>query len=119
MRVAAEVFPLERARQPLALRTIFRTWWPLAASWMLMGAQLQALSAVLARLPEPAINLAAYGGVVFPLALIIESPIIMLLAASTALCKVYASYISVRRFMIMAGAALTGLHIVIAFTALY
>jgi len=119
MRIAVERSPLELARPPLTLRSIFRTWWPLAASWMLMGAELPALSAVIARLPQPEVNLAAYGGVVFPLALIIESPIIMLLAASTALCKDYASYLKVRRFMMIAGAALTALHIVVAFTPLY
>ena len=57
-----------------------------------MSLELPALSAVIARLPNPDINLAAYGGVVFPLALILESPIIMLLAASTALSKDCASY---------------------------
>jgi progressive ankylosis protein len=119
MRISAGGFPLKSARPPLTLRSIFRTWWPLAASWMLMAAELPALSAVIARLPQPEINLAAYGGVVFPLALIIESPIIMLLAASTALCKDYASYLKVRRFMMVAGAALTGLHVLVAFTPLY
>lgn len=84
-----------------------------------MGAELPALSAFVARLPNPAINLAAYGGIVFPLALIIESPVIMLLAASTALCKDEASYKLIRRFMMITGAALTGLHILIAFTPLY
>ena len=63
--------------------------------------------------------MAAYGGVVFPLALIIESPIIMLLAASTALSKDWASYRLIRRFMMTAGALLTLLHILIAFTPLY
>ena len=58
---------------------------PLAASWALMGIELPLVAAVMARFPEPDINLAAYGGIVFPLALIIEAPIIMLLAASTAL----------------------------------
>jgi hypothetical protein len=84
-----------------------------------MGAELPALAAVVARLPEPEINLAAYGGVVFPLALIIEAPIIMLLAASTALCKDWNSYIIVRRFMMRTGALLTSLHVLIAFTPLY
>ena len=84
-----------------------------------MGAELPALSAVIARLPNPEINLAAYGGVVFPLALIIESPIIMLLAASTALCKDWASYRMLYRFMMIASAALTGLHVLVAFTPLY
>lgn len=95
-----------------------RAWWPLAASWMLMGLELPAVSAVVARLPEPQINLAAYG-VVFALSMIIESPIIMLLAASTALSRDWDSYLKVRRFMMQAGAFLTALHVVIAFTPLY
>ena len=65
----------------VTLKRVLVTWWPLAASWLLMGVELPALSAIVARLPEPEINLAAYGGVVFPIALIIESPIIMLLAS--------------------------------------
>jgi hypothetical protein len=103
----------------LSLRKIFTTWWPLAASWLLMGAEMPALSAIVARLPDPEIHLAAYGGVVFPLALIIESPIIMLLAASTALSKDLASYRLVRRFMMIASALLTALHALVAFTPLY
>ena len=102
-----------------SMQRIFTTWWPLAASWLLMGAELPALSAVIARLPEPAINLAAYGGVVFPLALIIESPIIMLLSASTALSKDWASFCLVRRYMMIAGVGLTALHILVSFTPLY
>jgi hypothetical protein len=50
----------------LSYKRILNTWWPLAASWLLMGAELPALSAFVARLPDPAINLAAYGGIVFP-----------------------------------------------------
>ena len=84
-----------------------------------MGIELPALSAVVARLANPVINLAAYGGVVFPLALIIESPIIMLLAASTALSKDWDSYVTMRRFMMNTGAILTALHVLVAFTPLY
>jgi len=101
------------------MKRIFDTWWPLAASWMLMGAELPALSAVIARLENPKINLAAYGGIVFPISLIIEAPIIMLLAASTALCKDYDSYRKLWRFMMISGASLTVLHILIAFSPLY
>jgi hypothetical protein len=86
---------------------------------MLMALELPIVSAVIARLAEPEINLAAYGGLVFQLALIIEAPIIMLLAASTALCKDWDSYALVRRFMMVTSAALTVLHILIAFTPLY
>ena len=84
-----------------------------------MGVELPVVSAFVARMPNPAINLAAYGGIVFPLALIIESPVIMLLAASTALSKDEPSYQLIRRFMLVTAAALTGLHILIAFTPLY
>ncbi len=110
---------IEAPQHPLTFAQIARVWWPLAASWLLMGAELPAISAVVARLPNPEINLAAYGGVVFPLALIIESPIIMLLAASTALCKDWASYRKLFRFMMLASAALTALHVLVAFTPLY
>jgi hypothetical protein len=105
--------------QAVSLKYIFQTWWPLAASWMLMGLELPAISAVIARLENPEINLAAYGGIVFPLALLIESPIIMLLAASTTLSKDWFSYLKIWKFMMWAGASLTGLHILIAFTPLY
>ncbi|RPI23595.1 MAG: hypothetical protein EHM70_22315, partial [Chloroflexota bacterium] len=103
----------------LPIPHIIRTWWPLAASWLLMGAEVPALSAIVARLENPEINLAAYGGVIFPLALIIESPIIMLLAASTALSKDWESYNKLRRFMMRAGAILTAVHMLVAFTPLY
>lgn len=104
---------------PLTIQRIFKTWWPLAASWMLMGAEMPVISAVVARLAYPEVNLAAYGGIVFPLALIIESPIIMLLAASTALSKDWRSYEKLRRYMMLMGATLTGLHILVAFTPIY
>jgi len=103
----------------LTLTRILITWWPLAASWMLMGLELPALSAVIARLDNPEINLAAFGGIVFPLALIIESPILMLLAASTALCKDLASYRKIYRFMMWSSVILTTLHILVAFTPIY
>jgi len=108
-----------KTKKNLPLIIIFRTWWPLAASWMLMSLELPAVSATIARLPNPEINLAAYGGLVFPIALIIEAPVIMLLAASTALSKDYASYQKLRRFMMLAGGSLTLLHILVAFTPLY
>ncbi len=103
----------------MPMQRIIKTWWPLAASWLLMGIEQPLVSAVIARLSNPEINLAAYGGVVYPLALIIESPIIMLLAASTALSKDLDSYRKLRRFMMVAGAGLTILHLFVVFTPLY
>lgn len=105
--------------QNLSFRTIFKTWWPLAFSWVLMSAELPALSAVMARLADPEINLAAYSGVIWPIALIIEAPIIMLLAASTALSKDWVSYQKLNRFMLISGGFLTLLHALVTFTPLY
>lgn len=110
-----------RSREQTAvdLGTVLRTWWPLAASWLIMGLEGPAISAVVARLADPAINLAAYGGVVFPLALVIEAPIIMLLAASTALSKDRPSYLRMLRFSQTLGIVLTLLHIGAGFTPFY
>jgi hypothetical protein len=106
------------ARVQLSYRQILHIWWPLATSWLLMTAELPLISAVIARLPAPEINLAAWG-VVFSMAIIIQSPSTMLLAASTALSKDWDSYRKLWRFMIVIGAVLTGLHALIAFTPLY
>jgi hypothetical protein len=103
----------------LSSRTILHTYWPLAFSWLLMSVEIPAISAVIARLTDPEINLAAYGGVVFPLALIIEAPVIMLLAGSTALSKHRQAYNLIWQFMMISGAVLTILHILVAFTPLY
>ena len=109
----------DNAQAPLAMRRVVQTWWPLAASWLFMAAEGPMMSAVVARLADPEIHLAAWGGVVWALALIIESPIIMLLSASTALSKDWESYCKLRRFMMVASAVLTVLHILVAFTPLY
>jgi hypothetical protein len=98
---------------------VVRTWWPLAASWVLMTIEGPVVSIVIARLADPTIHLAAYGSLVFPLALAIEAPIVMLLAASTALCKNWDAYRKIRRFMHVASAFLTAIHALVAFTPLY
>lgn len=101
------------------LSHILKIWWPLALSWLFMGLEQPVISAVVARLAEPAIHLAALGGVVFPLALIIESPIIMLLAASTALSDHQQAYKLMYRFMMISSAIITLFHALLAFTPLY
>src|SRR5262249_41567272 len=100
--------------RPASLAVVVETEWPLAASWVLMGFELPAVSAAMARLPDPDRSLAAYGGVVFPLALLIESPILMLLAASTALSRDLRSYRVGRRFMLGLGLGFSAVHAVVA-----
>ena len=104
---------------PLPQRRIFNLWWPLAASWLLMSLETPALTAIVARLANAEIHLAAWGGVVFPLALIIEAPIVMLLPASTALSKDWPSYRKIWKYMMTSSAVLTSLHLLVTLTPIY
>jgi hypothetical protein len=105
--------------QSLTYKKIIKTWWPLAASWISMALAEPAVGMLMARLKDAKINLAAYGGIVHPISLLVEAPIIMLLAASTALSVNKQSYQKLNKFMLLTGLVLTSLHILIAFTPLY
>lgn len=104
---------------PVTLATVARLWLPLALSWLLMSAEIHIFTGFVARMPESKVNLAAFGSVVFPLALVVEAPIIMLLAASTALVRDRDSYRKLHRFTTVSGFLLTGLHLLVALTPLY
>ncbi len=97
---------------------IFWFWLPLFASWLLMTAEGPIISAAINRLPNEIIMLAAMG-IVFSLSVTIESPIINLLATSTALTKDRASYLLIRRFTVHWMLILTAVSIAIAFTPLF
>jgi hypothetical protein len=84
-----------------------------------MGLEQPFISAIIARLPDATIHLAALGGVVFPIALIIESPIIMLLTASTALSDHKQAYKLIYRFMMWTSFIITIFHALLVFTPLY
>ena len=104
--------------KPLDQALIFRMWLPLAASWILMGLEIPMVCAVLTKLAQSDIHTGAYG-MVFGMALVIESPVIMLLTASTALSRDWSSYHKLWRLMTWMSVALTLLHVAIAFTPLY
>jgi len=55
------------------------------------------LAAIIARLPDPTFNLAAWG-VAFALAILIEAPVIMLMSAATSIVKDRVSFIKLRNF---------------------
>jgi len=93
--------------KPLTLRRIGSYWLPLAATWLMMSVEGPLLAASIARMAEPKLNLAAYG-VAFSLGLIVEAPIIMMLSASTALVRDWASFRSLRRFAWLLNLAVTG-----------
>lgn len=99
-------------------RDIFLFWLPLFASWLLMTAEGPTITAVINRLPNEVIMLAA-AGIVISLSVTIESPIMNLLATSTALVKDRQSYLLVRRFTIHWMVLLTAVSLLIGFTPLF
>lgn len=99
--------------------TVLHDWWPLAASWGLMGLEMPCISVVVGNLPDPETMLAAFGGIAFPLGLLVEAPIIMMLAASTALSRDSDSFRRLQRFMTCLAVLLTLLHAALAFTPLW
>ena len=83
-----------------------------------MGAEMPLVGAAIARLEDPEWQLYALGGVVYPLCLVVEAPVIMLLAAGTALGKDRQGYDLLWRFAHGSGLLLTLLHAAFAFTPL-
>src|SRR5687767_11869652 len=102
----------------MTLASILRLWLPLALSFELMMLEGPAVQAAIGRLPEPALNLAAWG-LTMSLALLVESPVIMLLTTSTALVRGEASYHALRRFMLTLLIGCTLVMGLLAFTPLF
>lgn len=111
--------PKAHDRLPLTQRRILQLWWPLAGSWLLMGVEMPMLAVAMTRMPGGEVHLAALGALVYPLSILIEAPIIMLLAAATALVHDRLAHERLRRFAHAAGAVLTALHVLVAFTPLF
>jgi hypothetical protein len=90
----------------LSIRTILVFWFPLAATWLMMSAEGPYVAAIIARMPDAAYNLAAYG-VAFSLAWLVESPIMMLLTAANSLAGDRPSFLALRKFTFRLNAAVT------------
>ena len=91
---------------------IFKFWAPLAGTWLMMAVEAPFLGAVIARLPGPTENLAAWG-ISVAFALIIEAPVIMLLSAATALVHDKTSYLALRRFTYTLNVVLTAVMVLV------
>ena len=96
----------------LTYKGILRFWLPLAGTWLMMAVEGPYLAAIMARLPDATVNLAAFG-VAFAFAIIIESPVIMLMSASTALVEDGPSYRALRRFSYGLAFLLTGIQLIV------
>jgi hypothetical protein len=97
---------------------LWRSYLPLALSFELMMAEAPALQAAIGRLPETEQNLAAWG-LTIGLALLIESPVILLLTTTIALVKDRASFVALRKFMGMLALLCTLVTALVAFTPIY
>ncbi len=83
--------------KPVNFSRILRFWTPLLGTWLLMAVDGPLLTAIIARMANAELNLAAYG-VAFSFALVAEAPIIMLMSASTSLVSSPLAYRRLRRF---------------------
>ncbi len=72
----------------------------------------------ISRLPDPEVQLAAYG-VTFDMGFLLESPIVMLLSASVALTRDRVTYMLLRRITVWLSAVVTGVFALVAFTPAY
>ncbi len=103
---------------PVDLLRVFAMWLPLAASFELMAVEGPSLQAVVGRLPHPELNLAAWG-LTIGLSLLVESPVIMLLATSIAIVSDGHAFRVLRRFTLGLCVACTILTALLSFTPLY
>jgi progressive ankylosis protein len=81
----------------LTWKKIAAFWLPLYSTWLMMSMEGPFIAALIARLTGAKFNLAAYG-VAFSLAMIFESPIIMMLSAANVLVKDRVHFLKLRRF---------------------
>lgn len=102
----------------LTQKEILLTYSPLAAMWILMGIEQPALTVAIARLPDATLQLGAFG-VTFALALIVESPILQMLSAGTAMARDREHYRRLLRFMHMLALGLTAAHVALALPWVY
>jgi len=102
----------------LTTSAVLRFWLPLATSWLLMATENLTVNAIIARMAEARLQLAALG-IAFSLALAVESPIISLLTASNALARDRESFRLLHRFMLGLNAAVTMGMLLLGLTPLF
>ena len=71
--------------------SIFISWLPLAVMWILMAVEQPIIAAVVARMSEAKLQLAAFG-LTFSLALFFSGPVVQMLAAGTAIADSQQNY---------------------------
>ena len=102
----------------LTFRIIARFWYPLAGAWLLMAAEGPLIAAIIARMGNPTLDLAAYG-VAYAFALVTEAPILMLMSASTSLVREGTSYRQLRNFSLLLCLGVSALLVLLCLPPLF
>lgn len=101
----------------MTYRKVLTFWIPLALAWLLMTLEGAVIQSVISRKPDAETQLAAFG-LMFSLAILLETPIIMLLATSNALSRDRQSFRLLWRFMLGLNMFIAALALLMAFTPL-
>ena len=105
-------------QSPPGSRQVLSFWLPLAATWLMMAVEGPYVAAIIARLPDPIANLAAYG-ITFSFAFIFEAPVIMVMTAANALVSDRQSFRTMRRFVYLLNGAMTAALVLCLYPPLF
>ncbi len=101
----------------MTYRKVLVFWLPLAMAWLLMTVEGPWIQGVISRKPDSETQLAAFG-LMFSLSILIETPVIMLLATGSALARNQQAFRVLWRFMMVVNLLVLGIAVLMAFTPL-
>ena len=101
----------------MTYRKVLVFWLPLAMAWILMTVEGPWIQGVISRKPDSETQLAAFG-LMFSLSILIETPVIMLLATGSALARNRQAFHVLWRFMMAVNLLVIVVAILMAFTPL-
>lgn len=95
-----------------------KLWMPLAVMWIVMAMEQPAVTAIINRLPNAEIQLAAFG-YSFALALLVEGPIIQMLSAGTAVSGSKSSFKKILKIMNVLAVGTTAVHLILCIPGIF
>jgi hypothetical protein len=110
--------PTTNEAQPVTQRRIFLFFAPLAVSWIFMSLEGPITAGIIARSPGESVALAAFG-LLLPISIFIESPVIDLLSTSTTLARTHANYLQLRKFTAILMLWVSAVHALVALSPFY
>jgi len=99
-------------------KSIWQVYWPLALSWIFMAFEGQIALWMIGQMPNSKLNAAGLG-LIMPIAIFIESPVIDLLSTGTTLGTTKQRFASLTKFSLILMAWVTFAHCMIVYTPLY